>query len=407
MRILHVPHTYAPNIGGTEYLCGRLSERFVELGHQVEVLVADTPYHAAYSHFNSAALKPIQSSINGVKVHRIPFCDTWQYRVGGKFVEIVERTKWKRLYWFLTYRLTELLGRTVSTSFLAQQIKLFQPDIVMSMAHLFPPTHWVLKVRHTLPFPLVHIPLVHYNQYDQIAQSRHLYQQADSTITLTQTEANALIQECGLEPASIVVGSIGTEIPEALPPKSETPYVLSFSRKEPYKGIEETIAAMREVWQTVPHLQLILAGPRTGNSAFLDTLLGSLSNTERSNIIEVGKVTQEERKSLLRHALCLLFPSQSESFGLVLIEAMAHETVPITWDIPLFREIVKHGETGLLAEVNNRQSLAAAILSLIEKPTMALRIGQNGRRHVEATHRWESVAQRYLQAYEYARHQNL
>lgn len=403
MRILHIPHSYYPNTGGLEYIFGRLSEELVRQNHKVEVLVPDTPYYRAMYEFGYTPLAPEREVINGVPIRRIPLCVSRWYRLGNRLMPLVKKIRWERLYWFLNYRLVQKLGTRSATQWLTREIERFEPEVVVTSAHMLRNMQWVLGLHRQKQFALVQMPLIHYNV---IESEKHIFAPAlhegNATITLTQVEADVAIQIYGLPPQSVFVGGTGTEIPTELPPKSGSDYVLFLSRKERYKGIEETIAAMRLVWHTFPHLKLILAGNRTPQSDFLDPLLTSLPHNEQANIVEIGLVQGKEKSDLLRNALCLLFPSQSESFGVVLIEAMAHGTPAITWDNPLFREIVTHQETGLLAEMGNIESLANNLLFLVENPSFPQQLGIAGREIVKRKYDWNIVAQRYVKAYQYA-----
>lgn len=403
MRILHIPHAYYPNTGGLEYIFARLSEELIRQGHTVEVLVSDAAYYRAMFEFGYSSITPAHEVVNQVPIQRFPFCATRWYRVGNTVMPLIKKLKWERLYWFLNYRVVQILGTQSATQSLADKIERFQPDVVVTAAHMLPNMKWVLELHRQHSFPLVQMPLIHYNVIEsEKAIFAPALKAGTATVTLTQTEANICIQSYGLPQEKVFVGGIGTEIPEQLPLKSENDYVLFLSRKERYKGIEETIAAMRIVWRTLPHLKLVLAGPRTPQSDFLDSLLAGLPPSERANIVEIELVTGEKKSTLIRNALCLIFPSQSESFGIVLVEAMVHGTPPITWDIPLFREIVDHEQTGLLSEFGNTASLADALLTLAQNPNRAIEMGKAGREVVKRKYRWETIVQNYLTAYQFA-----
>jgi glycosyltransferase involved in cell wall biosynthesis len=405
MRILHIPHTYAPSIGGTEYLSGRLNAQLKEYGHEILVLVPDTPTPHAMGQLGHRPNPPLPSKVEGIDVLQIPLCGTWQYRLFSKLIPPLHILPWKRPYWYLFYTSVRKIGEVYSSRFVQKAMAQFEPDVVVAMAHLFPNTKWVLKIHRQDPFPLVHIPLVHHDDYENMVNQAQSLQQASATITLTKSEASFLQERCNIPLHQLFVGGVGTEIPETLPLKEGDPFVLLLGRREPYKGIPETIEAMRHVWKHKPNLRLVLAGPRTVTSHLVDSILDRLPAKEKANVILLDKVTPEEKSRLLRNALCLVFASKSESFGLVLIEAMAHGTPPITWDVPLFRETVLHGKTGLLAESNNSASLGEAILTLAQNPSHALTLGANGRERVKLHYRWEVVAKNYLRAYEFAQQQ--
>jgi starch synthase len=105
---------------------------------------------------------------------------------------------------------------------------------------------------------------------------------------------------------------------------------------------------------------------------------------------------------LLGSARCLVLPSLGESFGLVLLEAWTHETPVVTYDLPVFRGTVDHGENGFLVPLDSDRAMADAILTFLNDPSLAARFGAAGRLKVVRDFNWTAVAERFLRAYEYA-----
>jgi glycosyltransferase involved in cell wall biosynthesis len=75
-----------------------------------------------------------------------------------------------------------------------------------------------------------------------------------------------------------------------------------------------------------------------------------------------------------------VLPSLGEHFGRVIVEAMAMEKPVVATDAGGVPEIVSQGITGLLVPPADPAALAAAILSLLEDPVRAARLGTAGRR---------------------------
>ena len=76
-------------------------------------------------------------------------------------------------------------------------------------------------------------------------------------------------------------------------------------------------------------------------------------------------------------------PSTRETFGRTLIEAMASRKPVIASRVGGMPEVVADQETGLLVPREDPQSLAAAIIALLEDPARARQMGEAGRRRVE------------------------
>jgi glycogen synthase len=85
------------------------------------------------------------------------------------------------------------------------------------------------------------------------------------------------------------------------------------------------------------------------------------------------------------------FPSLWESFGLVCLEAMAAgKPVVVTRGTGL-AELAGHGEAGDVVPPRAPRRLARAIVSLLRRPELCVRMGQRGRERVATLHSWEVV----------------
>jgi glycosyltransferase involved in cell wall biosynthesis len=123
----------------------------------------------------------------------------------------------------------------------------------------------------------------------------------------------------------------------------------------------------------------------------------------RSRVKDLGRISEAEKAELLRASRCLVLPSKTESFGMVILDAWAQQTPAITWDLPVFRDIVDDAETGLLVDPDGgAAALAGAIGRLLDAPDEAIRIGRAGYRKAVDAYSWTNVSAVYLQAYEHA-----
>lgn len=91
----------------------------------------------------------------------------------------------------------------------------------------------------------------------------------------------------------------------------------------------------------------------------------------------------------------LVLPSHVETFGIVLIEAMACGKPVVANDIPGPRSIIRHGENGFLARPDSVIDLSGKLRWLLEDPGLRKRMGQQGRSDVEARYTFRSVGGTY------------
>ncbi|MCL6644465.1 MAG: glycosyltransferase family 4 protein [Dehalococcoidia bacterium] len=101
-----------------------------------------------------------------------------------------------------------------------------------------------------------------------------------------------------------------------------------------------------------------------------------------------------------RHAAAFCAPNTgNESFGIVLLEAMAAGAPVVASDIPGFRAVVTHERNGLLVPPRDPAALAEALDRLLGDSGLAGALSQAGREHA-AAFAWPRVAERVLEFYE-------
>ena len=376
-------------------LCKRVSEEVARLGHRVRVLTSDVGSVDAYYRYGVAPAKGRPTEINGVEIVTIPY--------GGVLYDPIGRWIDESLPGALANRLGNRLLQWIGNRFraaLAREISAFHPDVVMTSPHLVVNVESVMRIRRTMPFPLVWLPLLHENQ--DFSAFRTASRQVDAAMALTEHEANLLRSEIGFPAEAVFTAGVGIDLPErnATAPRGDC--VLFLGRKDPGKGVPRLLSAMRLVWEKHPAVTLVLAGARTPDTAVIDGLVAALPAQQRAAVSSLDDVSEQHKHELLAGVRCLVLPSRMESFGLVLLEAWSCGTPVVASDLPVFRGTVDHGDNGLLVEPDSDIALAGAILRFIENPAFAEQLGAAGKKKVTQRYRWGAVAERFLAAYEFA-----
>jgi len=88
-----------------------------------------------------------------------------------------------------------------------------------------------------------------------------------------------------------------------------------------------------------------------------------------------------------------------ESFGIILLEAMACQRPIVATDIPGYRCVLEDGQQGLLVPPKDEQVLANALRRLILSPDLRQRMGENGWQKAQG-YSWGRIAQQVLEYYE-------
>jgi len=105
----------------------------------------------------------------------------------------------------------------------------------------------------------------------------------------------------------------------------------------------------------------------------------------------LGFVDEEEKRSLLRRAWSVVFPSAKEGWGIVNVEAAACGTPAVASDSPGLRESVRDGVTGILVPHGDAAALAEALERIATERELVAGLGRDAR-HFAETLSWERAA---------------
>jgi phosphatidylinositol alpha-mannosyltransferase len=163
---------------------------------------------------------------------------------------------------------------------------------------------------------------------------------------------------------------------------------------EPRKGLQLLLDALPTLVRHREDLRLLVAGP--GDSDAVDDLPDAL----RSHVTLLGLVSQEQKARAFRSVDLFVAPNTGgESFGVVLLEAMASRTPVLASDLEAFRRVLDDGKAGRLFANGDSDALATAALDLLEDPSARLEL--TGRAdQVVRRYDWASVAAEVVEVYE-------
>ena len=123
---------------------------------------------------------------------------------------------------------------------------------------------------------------------------------------------------------------------------------------EPRKGMAVLIGALPALVERVPDVEILIVG--RGDEDELREEAGPLAGHLRF----LGQVDDAEKASAMRSADVYCAPNTGgESFGIVLVEAMAAGTAVVASDLDAFRRVLDDGEAGRLVAVDDADALAA------------------------------------------------
>jgi phosphatidylinositol alpha-mannosyltransferase len=170
--------------------------------------------------------------------------------------------------------------------------------------------------------------------------------------------------------------------------------LLFVGRLDERKGFAVAVEAFRRLFATREDLLLVVAGDGPQRD-----VVDRLPAADRERVRMLGTVAHAELPAVAAACDLYLGPAiGGESFGVVLVEAMAAGLAVIASDIPGYDEVVRHGIEGLLVPPRDPAALAVAAGSVLGDPALAERLVAAGRDRA-ATYDWAVVVERLEDAY--------
>jgi len=181
-----------------------------------------------------------------------------------------------------------------------------------------------------------------------------------------------------------------------LPGRLGPPTVVFLGRiDEPRKGLAVLLEALPELVRLVPDVALLVAGP--GDAA---AVRAAVPASLRNRVELLGLVSEADKPRVFASGHVYCAPNTyGESFGIVLVEAMATGTAVVASDLEAFRRVLGGGRAGLLVPVGDAGALAAGLGSLLTDPGRRGLLAAAASRAVQA-YDWPAVTRRVVEVYE-------
>ena len=223
-----------------------------------------------------------------------------------------------------------------------------------------------------------------------IALEKQAFERASLVFTRGQFVRASIIEDYGLPPQRVIAvgGGVNFALPileQALPQASDRPgpVILFIGKEFQRKGGDLLLQAFARVRPAYPQAQL--------------RLVTALPSGPSQPGVQVIAPTWDRLAiaALYQQADIFVLPSREETWGDVLLEAMAYglPSVGVTGDA--MSEIILHDITGLVVPADPI-ALAGALQQLLSDPARRVQMGQAARQRVEAEYTWDGVVQKML-----------
>jgi glycosyltransferase involved in cell wall biosynthesis len=225
-----------------------------------------------------------------------------------------------------------------------------------------------------------------------VAYLRRFHNRADCTLVPTAELAEGLAHD-GFERLHVVGRGVN---PAVFSPQrrsaalrarwgaaEDTPVALCVSRFAPEKNFPLVIKAFEAMRQARPDAKLVLVG---------DGPMSELLRRRNVGYVVAGRLVNGELSAHYASADLFLFPSTSETFGNVTLEAMASGLGIVAYRYAAAREHLRHEESALLATPDDEAAFIAAAERLVREPGLAGRLGQAARATAERL-TWQRIVE--------------
>jgi glycosyltransferase involved in cell wall biosynthesis len=383
LRIVQVITSTAERYGGPQRVVRDICEGLVARGHRVSLVTTDLD-------------GPSRLRESDVRRAFGPDVDT-----------SVSRTIWPRSYGLAPSLVSELRAR-IPQADLVHVHGVYQFHTVAACA---------LARKYSIPYVVhVHGALTPYHRskkqrkkrpYEVLIERRNL-ERAGATIVMTQAEKESFAAWLPSAPTVVVPPAIDSSLSRAsdvrtgvldqLSERAERRRLITFlGRLTEKKGLNVLLDAFGRLAGSHPDAHLVIAGPDDeGLGDELTREAARLGIGDRISL--VGLVTGDAKRELLSASRVVALPSEDESFGVAIAEALAVGTpVVVTKEVALADDILREGAGKVVGREG--AAFATAIAGLLADDAAWSEIAARGRRFAERLFAGEAVMTRLERVY--------
>jgi len=193
--------------------------------------------------------------------------------------------------------------------------------------------------------------------------------------------------------SSVIYNSLNMPDIQAKPLNFNDPCLLCLGRISREKGFDLVVDAFGLIVKAFPNAQLVIAGDGLNREVF-EKYVGRLSFKEKVKF--TGWVDPQKVLDLINSSTIVLTPSRwFEPFCLVALQASYMARPVVATRMGGLPEVIIDQETGVLVDNEDRRAIAQAVISLLEHPQEAVRLGQNGKDRARSLFAWQRFVDEY------------
>lgn len=209
------------------------------------------------------------------------------------------------------------------------------------------------------------------------------------------------IKELTEGPVSLIFNGVDTDhftpgkeslLHERLGLIKETKILITVGRNVKKKSLHLAIDALAIIKENLPNVVLVHAG-KEGNGLNLREY--AITKGVSDAFHQIGEVSYFDMPGIYRSADIFVFPSKTETFGNVTVEAMACGLPCIEFDYEVNRDKIEDGKTGFIVQYGNCEKLAEKLLLTLSDEKMRESMSINSRKYAVNKFSWKIVRNQY------------
>lgn len=403
MNILHVIQNYFPSVGGPQYTMKHLSEKLVQYyNDKVEVCTTNSLYGPETKIFKK--IEPPVEVINEVTINRLPFI-RWHYPVIEVANKVNAKITGKPLPYYITKKRWSLDSPSIDDMMTKTTVDVIMATTIIYNFADYP--LWRFKTKNPKPFVLYGAIHLH----KELPASSPLISRAkscDCYIANTEFERQELIKY-GVDQNKVITIGTGTEVGDF---KRNDVEVIKFKQHHNIheddivigyigrlvkgKGVGILLDSFRKLYAQNKKIKLLLAGGTTSYVPEIKRII----QAEQLPVILIENFEEEDKPVLYNSLDVFVLASQSESFGVVFLEAWACKKPVIGTRMGAISSLLSEGTDSLLFAPGDSDNLTNQLKLLIANKDLCVQLGDNGYKKVMENFTWPVIVERYRNAYQ-------
>ena len=302
------------------------------------------------------------------------------------------------------YEKKDFLDEFINKTF--QYIEEHEIDVVHAHYWLSGLVAKEIQQKYKIPFIFTSHSLgvfVQENGLERISAEKEIFNIADKITASSKFEKDNLLNRYGVDKLKIHITTPGLDkkIFKAYRGVKRNNTILSVGRIQQQKGQLQTLDLFKSLQHRIKGLELIFVGGPSGvdGDAYLTKMKNRIEELKIEEEVQfLGSLSQKKLVKLMKKSMLLIHSAESETFGLVAIEAHRLGVPVLSTNQGSFKEIISNNENGLVAKSFDDVQVYDFIIKLFEDDEYRSQVINSAVKN-SLVFNWEITAENLKKAY--------